>query len=131
VAADAAAQADRTAGVVDALSRVADAAQAMAEVALQTRLLGFNLTVEASRRNAPADGFEQLAQAVTTLADQVASASRQIVATAGRFESHLVGSASAAGAGVSPEAPGQSALEALQDSLDRILAGASELRTLR
>ncbi|MEI8303385.1 MAG: hypothetical protein WCG13_08820 [Burkholderiales bacterium] len=128
-ASGAAAQADRTAGVLDALTRIADAAQSMAEVALQTRLLAFNLSVEASRRDATADSLGLMARAMTDLSGRVEAASRQIVDTARRFESHLSGEAKAAGAGEMPEAGVGAALEALQDALDRILAAASELRS--
>jgi methyl-accepting chemotaxis protein len=130
-ASSASAQADRTAGVLDALTRIADAAQAMAEVALQTRLLAFNLSVEATRRDASADSLGLMARAVTDLSGRVEAASRQIVDIARRFDAHLSGDVQARGADGSPQAGVGPAIEALQDALDRILAGASELRSTR
>jgi len=129
--AGAAAQADRTAGVLDALTRIGDAAQSMAEVALQTRLLAFNLSVEASRGDAAADSLGLMARAMTDLSGRVEAASRQIVDTARRFERHVSGEPQTAGAGEGAALGVDAALGALQDSLDRILAGASELRSTR
>jgi hypothetical protein len=85
--------------------------------------------VYGARRDATADSLGLMARAMTDLSGRVEAASRQIVDTARRFESHLSGEAKAAGAGEMPEAGVGAALEALHDALDRILAAASELRS--
>ncbi|MBU6271950.1 MAG: hypothetical protein KGQ67_11650 [Betaproteobacteria bacterium] len=121
-------QSDRTAGVLDGLSRIADAAQAMTEVALQTRLLAFNLSVEAARPESDTGSLGLMARAVTDLSSRVEAASRQIVDTARRFERHLAADSVSLQPGQPAEAGALPALTGLQESLDRILASASELR---
>ena len=108
-----------------------DAAQAMAEVALQTRLLAFNLSVEAARQE-PADGsLGLMARAVTDLSHQVEAGCRQIADTSRRFESHLATDPEEGKPDPTQESAAIRALEALQEAIDRMLACASELRSIR
>jgi len=126
-----AAQDDRTAGVLDALTRIADAAQAMAEVALQTRLLAFNLSVEAARQEPAGGSLGLMARAVTDLSHQVEAGCRQIADTSRRFESHLATDPEEGKPDPTQEPAAIRALEALQEAIDRMLACASELRSIR
>lgn len=61
------------AGVVDTLHQVSDAARQITQVALQTRLVAFNASVEAKRAGEAGAGFSVVADAVKDLSTQVES----------------------------------------------------------
>ena len=68
-------------GVIDTLDRVAQAARNITHVALQTRLVAFNASVEAKRAGEAGRGFSVVADAVKDLATQVEDSSKLIMST--------------------------------------------------
>jgi methyl-accepting chemotaxis protein len=68
-------------GVVSTLRKVADAATEITQIALQTRLVAFNATVEAKRAGEAGAGFAVVAEAVKDLAGKVEKSSKLIMAT--------------------------------------------------
>ncbi len=67
--------------VVKTLRQVSDAAQQITQIALQTRLVAFNATVEAKRAGESGRGFAVVADAVKDLATRVESSSKSIMDT--------------------------------------------------
>lgn len=67
------------AGIVQTLRQVSDAAGDITRIALQTRLVAFNASVEAKRAGEAGRGFGVVADAVKTLAGQVEASSKAIV----------------------------------------------------
>lgn len=72
---------DGVRSVAAVLHQVADAAQDIEQIAMQTRLVAFNATVEAARAGPAGRGFAVVAEAVKDLADRVRAASVQISKT--------------------------------------------------
>lgn len=72
--------------VVDTLHKVADAAREITQVALQTRLVAFNASVEAKRAGVAGAGFSVVADAVKDLSTQVESISKAIMSTVGTLD---------------------------------------------
>src|ERR1700749_4073301 len=68
-------------GVVTSLRDVAGAATEITQIALQTRLVAFNPTVEAKRAGEAGAGFAVVAEAVKDLAAKVEQSSKQIMST--------------------------------------------------
>jgi len=67
--------------IVDTLQEVSGAAQQITQIALQTRLVAFNASVEAKRAGEAGRGFAVVADAVKDLAAQVESSSKAIMGT--------------------------------------------------
>jgi len=95
------------AGVVDTLREVAAAAGEITQIALQTRLVAFNASVEAKRAGEAGRGFGVVADAVKDLAAKVEQSSKLIMDTVGRLDQRIAalareiqapGAAGAAGA---------------------------------
>jgi methyl-accepting chemotaxis protein len=78
-------------GVVDTLRQVADAAGAITQIALQTRLVAFNASVEAKRAGEAGRGFGVVADAVKDLAGKVETSSKQIMATVKLLDERIDG----------------------------------------
>ncbi|MFT3856149.1 MAG: methyl-accepting chemotaxis protein [Aquabacterium sp.] len=76
-------------GVVDTLHQVADAARQITQVALQTRLVAFNASVEAKRAGEAGAGFSVVADAVKDLSTQVESISKAIMSTVGHLDQRI------------------------------------------
>lgn len=76
-------------GIVDSLREVAAAATQITQIALQTRLVAFNASVEAKRAGEAGRGFGVVADAVKDLAAQVESSSKEIMTTVGRLDSRI------------------------------------------
>lgn len=76
-------------GVVDTLHQVSDAAQQITQVALQTRLVAFNASVEAKRAGEAGAGFSVVADAVKELSTQVESISKAIMSTIGQLDQRI------------------------------------------
>jgi methyl-accepting chemotaxis protein len=72
---------DEVAGIIDTLKQVSGAAQEITQVALQTRLVAFNASVEAKRAGDAGRGFGVVADAVKDLAAQVERSSKSIMGT--------------------------------------------------
>lgn len=68
-------------GIVSVLHQVADAAGEIGQIALQTRLVAFNASVEAKRAGEAGRGFGVVADAVKDLAGRVETSSRTIMST--------------------------------------------------
>ncbi|RVU46291.1 methyl-accepting chemotaxis protein [Rubrivivax rivuli] len=76
-------------GIVDTLRQVSEAAGDITRIALQTRLVAFNASVEAKRAGEAGRGFAVVADAVKDLAAQVESSSKQIAGTVGRLDARI------------------------------------------
>lgn len=76
-------------GIVDSLREVAAAATQITQIALQTRLVAFNASVEAKRAGEAGRGFSVVADAVKDLASQVEQSSKEIMTTVGRLDSRI------------------------------------------
>lgn len=76
-------------GVVDTLQSVASAATDITRIALQTRLVAFNASVEAKRAGVAGAGFSVVADAVKDLATQVESSSKAIMSTVAQLDQRI------------------------------------------
>lgn len=75
--------------VVDTLKHVASAARDITQVALQTRLVAFNASVEAKRAGEAGRGFSVVADAVKDLATQVEATSKTIMSTVSQLDDRI------------------------------------------
>ncbi|MFA7505395.1 MAG: methyl-accepting chemotaxis protein [Burkholderiaceae bacterium] len=80
---------DGVAGVVDTLRQVTEAAGEITRIALQTRLVAFNASVEAKRAGEAGRGFAVVAEAVKDLAAKVEDSSKLIMATTTRLDARI------------------------------------------
>ena len=80
---------DEVGGIVATLREVSDAALQITQIALQTRLVAFNASVEAKRAGEAGRGFGVVADAVKDLAAQVEQSSKQITGTVARLDSRI------------------------------------------
>ncbi|MBK1689901.1 methyl-accepting chemotaxis protein [Rubrivivax gelatinosus] len=76
-------------GIVDTLRQVSGAADQITQIALQTRLVAFNASVEAKRAGEAGRGFGVVADAVKDLAAKVEVSSKEILATVGRLDERI------------------------------------------
>jgi len=76
-------------GVVQTLKQVSDSASQITQVALQTRLVAFNASVEAKRAGEAGVGFSVVADAVKDLATQVESISKAIMGTVANLDQRI------------------------------------------
>ncbi len=76
-------------GIVDTLRHVADAAGQITQIALQTRLVAFNASVEAKRAGEAGRGFGVVADAVKDLAGKVEKSSKAIMSTVGELDTRI------------------------------------------
>jgi methyl-accepting chemotaxis protein len=77
------------AGIVQTLRQVSEAAGEITRIALQTRLVAFNASVEAKRAGEAGRGFAVVADAVKDLAGQVQASSKQIAGTVGVLDGRI------------------------------------------
>src|SRR5436190_15862985 len=75
--------------IVATLREVSQAANAITKIALQTRLVAFNASVEAKRAGEAGRGFGVVADAVKDLAAKVESSSKEIMSTVGELDSRI------------------------------------------
>jgi len=75
--------------IVSTLREVSQAANAIAKIALQTRLVAFNASVEAKRAGEAGRGFGVVADAVKDLAAKVESSSKEIMSTVGELDARI------------------------------------------
>jgi len=80
---------DEVAGIVESLRQVADAAGQITQIALQTRLVAFNASVEAKRAGDAGRGFGVVADAVKDLAARVETSSKEIMGTVARLDQRI------------------------------------------
>jgi methyl-accepting chemotaxis protein len=76
-------------GIVSTLRDVAQAAQSITQIALQTRLVAFNASVEAKRAGDAGRGFGVVADAVKDLAGKVESSSIEIMRTVSLLDKRI------------------------------------------
>jgi methyl-accepting chemotaxis protein len=76
-------------GVVTSLRDVASAAGDITQIALQTRLVAFNATVEAKRAGEAGAGFAVVAEAVKDLAAKVEQSSKLIMSTVTQLDARI------------------------------------------
>ena len=77
------------AGIVQTLHEVSEAAGQITQIALQTRLVAFNASVEAKRAGQAGMGFGVVADAVKDLAGKVEVSSKAIMRTVGELDSRV------------------------------------------
>jgi len=75
--------------VVAVLREVSSAAATITQIALQTRLVAFNASVEAKRAGEAGRGFGVVADAVKDLAGKVESSSKEIMRTVGVLDARI------------------------------------------
>jgi methyl-accepting chemotaxis protein len=75
--------------IVDTLRQVGGAAGQITQIALQTRLVAFNASVEAKRAGEAGRGFGVVADAVKDLAAKVEASSKQILGTVGELDQRI------------------------------------------
>lgn len=75
--------------IVETLREVADAAGQITQIALQTRLVAFNASVEAKRAGEAGRGFGVVADAVKDLAARVESSSTEIMGTVAHLDQRI------------------------------------------
>lgn len=80
---------NEVAGIVATLRQVSQAAGSITQIALQTRLVAFNASVEAKRAGEAGRGFGVVADAVKDLAAKVESSSKQIMSTVGDLDTRI------------------------------------------
>lgn len=80
---------DEVSGIVETLREVAGAAGQIKQIALQTRLVAFNASVEAKRAGEAGRGFGVVADAVKDLAGQVEASSQAIMGTVARLDGRV------------------------------------------
>ena len=76
-------------GIVDTLREVSGAAAQISQIALQTRLVAFNASVEAKRAGEAGRGFGVVADAVKDLAGQVERSSKDIMRTLAELDARI------------------------------------------
>jgi methyl-accepting chemotaxis protein len=76
-------------GIVETLRQVSDAAGQITKIALQTRLVAFNASVEAKRAGEAGRGFGVVADAVKDLAAQVELSSKHIAGTVAQLDTRI------------------------------------------
>lgn len=76
-------------GIVQTLHQVSDAASEITKIALQTRLVAFNASVEARRAGEAGRGFGVVADAVKALAGQVENSSKAIMGTVSALDTRI------------------------------------------
>ncbi|MBA3597642.1 MAG: chemotaxis protein [Methylibium sp.] len=76
-------------GIVETLKQVAAAAGQITQIALQTRLVAFNASVEAGRAGEAGRGFGVVAGAVKDLSAQVEASSKAIMSTVAELNSRV------------------------------------------
>jgi methyl-accepting chemotaxis protein len=80
---------DGVTAIVATLRQVSQAAQTITKIALQTRLVAFNASVEAKRAGEAGRGFGVVADAVKDLAAKVETSSKEIMSTVGELDQRI------------------------------------------
>lgn len=123
---------DEVGAVVDTLRDVAGAAQTITQIALQTRLVAFNASVEAKRAGEAGRGFAVVADAVKDLSARVEASSKDIMRTVGALDERIAALAREIRTqpGVQREQQGgfHRALAEVQDGVGAIAAAAEQSR---
>ncbi|MEF7613598.1 methyl-accepting chemotaxis protein [Aquincola sp. MAHUQ-54] len=121
-------------GIVETLRKVADAAGEITQIALQTRLVAFNASVEAKRAGEAGRGFGVVADAVKDLAGRVESCSKDIMGTVSHLDARIealareIRAPSGHAAGAAPQSGVHAALDDVADGVTHIAAAAAQSR---
>lgn len=112
--------------VVETLREVADAATDITRIALQTRLVAFNASVEARRAGDAGRGFGVVADAVKDLAAKVEHSSKLIAGTVGQLDQRIDALAAEIAEDASQASRFHQALGRAEVSAERITAAAEQ-----
>lgn len=118
--------------VVSTLREVAQAAESITQIALQTRLVAFNASVEAKRAGDAGRGFGVVADAVKDLAGKVESSSKEIMRTVGVLDKRIDALAREIrfDAGQARQGEFHTALADVQAAVTSIITAAEQSRTI-
>jgi methyl-accepting chemotaxis protein len=118
--------------VVATLRDVARAAESITQIALQTRLVAFNASVEAKRAGDAGRGFGVVADAVKDLAGKVESSSKEIMRTVGVLDRRVDALAQQIRFDANQAKQGEfhSALAEVQGAVSSIIAAAEQSRSI-
>jgi len=118
--------------IVATLRQVADAAGGITQIALQTRLVAFNASVEAKRAGEAGRGFGVVADAVKDLAGKVEASSKQIMSTVAELNARIEALATEIRSepGAASEGAFHRALADVQSGVGRIAEAADGSRTI-
>ena len=118
--------------VVTTLRDVARAAESISQIALQTRLVAFNASVEAKRAGEAGRGFGVVADAVKDLASQVEFSSREIMRTVGLLDKRIdtLAREIRLDAGQAQQGEFHSALAEVQGAVASIIQAADQSRAI-
>jgi methyl-accepting chemotaxis protein len=120
------------AAIVATLRQVADAAGGITQIALQTRLVAFNASVEAKRAGEAGRGFGVVADAVKDLAGKVEASSKEIMSTVAELNSRIEALAAEirSETGAAGQGAFHRALADVQDGVGRISEAADGSRAI-
>jgi len=118
--------------VVTTLQDVAKAAASITQIALQTRLVAFNASVEAKRAGEAGRGFGVVADAVKDLAGKVEQSSKDIMHTIDRLDQRIARLSREIRIDPQASTPGafQLALGDVQDAVASIIGAAEQSRAI-
>ncbi len=121
---------DEVVGIVETLRQVSQAAGQIMKIALQTRLVAFNASVEAKRAGEAGRGFGVVADAVKDLASSVESSSKAIMSTVGELHTRIeaLSREIEARPGQASESDFQRALADIEGGVSRVTAAAEQSR---
>jgi methyl-accepting chemotaxis protein len=111
-------------GLVSTLHGVSEAANQITRIALQTRLVAFNASVEAKRAGEAGRGFSVVADAVKDLAGEVERAAKLIVGTVVQLDQRIASLARDISRGEAAEQAGS-----VHGALDGVVEGVNRIAT--
>ena len=119
-------------GIVGSLKQVSSAAGTITQIALQTRLVAFNASVEAKRAGEAGRGFGVVADAVKDLAAQVERSSKHILSTVSELDARIatLSREIQLQEGSARQGAFQRALADVQDGVRRIASAADQSRSI-
>jgi methyl-accepting chemotaxis protein len=116
-------------GIVQTLREVSDAAGQITQIALQTRLVAFNASVEAKRAGEAGRGFGVVADAVKDLAGKVESSSKEILGTVKRLDERIAGLAREISREGQHHQYGEQQSGAVHRALDQVVQGVNRIHS--
>ncbi len=122
-------------GLVSTLHGVSEAANQITRIALQTRLVAFNASVEAKRAGEAGRGFSVVADAVKDLAGEVERAAKLIVGTVAQLDQRIASLARDISRGEARDQAEQAgsvhrALDGVVDGVNRIATASGHSRAV-